>query len=760
VIAKKYTIVTNRIQLESLVKHIEEHDYFGFDTETTGLNVRKEKVIGFSLCGEPGMAFYFPIETWDNKQEKLVEVWDKDTALSLLEKLKDKELIMWNASFDIRVVKNYFGIDLINSLIAEAMLLKHTLEEEGDFALKKVAIQNQEALGLDMEAEANKEQLELKENVKKNGGSTTRDNYEMFKADLEVMGPYAAADADLTLRLSLLYREKLEKEGLVDFFFNDEVMPFYKYVTIPMEDRGIALDLDLMNTLLKETNSLKEQLKKEITSELLDIPTVQQWYDSMLEAKYPAKKTGAFGQKVVEYFKFDLPKTASGKYSLTEKNIKKYCRPCRASGFLLGNSELGTSDIVKIQDMIHMEKVGEKLNISSKKQMGEIVFDYMGIEPLSTTAKGSPQFNDTLINKLADDGHGWAIKLHSYNKLCKIDGTYLKGVLDNTDDGVFYPYFKQHGTVSGRLSSNIQQLPRPIEPGDEGLLFPEVVSIINKLRSLFKARPGYKMIICDQSSLEPRVFATVSNDMNLINVFLNGEDLYSRVAIQAFKLEGYSAVKSDDNYLKKHKPELRQRAKAIALAIPYGAGAYQISRVLDITVEEAQDLIDAYLEAFKQLAIWMAESKEFVQKNGYIKTKSGRVRHLPKVKQLYSKYGDKLLDFKFRKHLEKKIGREETLSAYRDYKNGINNSRNVQIQGLSASIMNRSFIEIQKQAEKEGVELHTLMQIHDEGVFEAREEDVDKVCKIVQNCMENTYSIPTKLEAIPNVADNFGEGHD
>jgi len=168
-------------------------------------------------------------------------------------------------------------------------------------------------------------------------------------------------------------------------------------------------------------------------------------------------------------------------------------------------------------------------------------------------------------------------------------------------------------------------MPRVLEPGEVSDL---VLKYNNILRSFLKAEDGRRLIICDQSSLEPRVFASVSNDPNLINVFLENEDLYSRVAIQAFKLKGMSAKKSDPNFVKTLRPELRQRAKGIALAIPYGAGAWQIGQSLNINMNEAQKLIDGYLEGFPELAKWMSDTHLRAQSFGYIKNKTGRIRHI------------------------------------------------------------------------------------------------------------------------------------
>ena len=278
-----------------------------------------------------------------------------------------------------------------------------------------------------------------------------------------------------------------------------------------------------------------------------------------------------------------------------------------------------------------------------------------------------------------------------------------------------------------------------------------------------KAEKGRKFIICDQSSLEPRVFASVSNDPNLINVFIDNEDLYSRVAIQAFKLKGLSAKKKDPNYVKTARPELRQRAKSIALAIPYGAGAWQIGQSLGIHMNEAQKLIDGYLEGFPELARWMTDTHLRVQAFGFVKSKTGRIRHLDRAKAIYEKFEDNLIEpkaFKMMKGMCKTPEQTQKLMQLRmEYKNSMNNSKNFQIQSLAASIMNRSAIKIHKMFKEEGLDAHIMLQIHDEFVINASDKDIVRAAEITKECMETTVDIATGLVAEPSIAENFGEGH-
>ena len=761
-IVKNYTIVRTEEQLAALKAHIFEFDYFAFDTETTGLNVRKDKVIGMSICGKVGISFYLPLFTWDKVYGELVPVWSLDTFLTVLGWLKNKELLMWNASYDVRIVKNSLGVDLSNSLLADTMLMKHTVDEEGDFALKKVAINLQNQLGLDVETEANEEQIILKQNVEANGGTTTRGNYEMYKADLEVMGQYACADADLTLRLSHYYQQKLEEEGLEEFYYDKEVMPLYKEVTITMEERGIRLDMPLILQTRDDIEKDLFQFEEEISAELLRTFAAKKWKRDKALAQYPPTPKGKFATKLLDLHKIPLARSPKGSYSFTAKNIEALPDGL-IKDFLLGNTPLPDSMANEVSILLFEEN--DKFNINSKKQLGEIVFDYMDIKPLSSTAKGAPQFNDIMIQELVEKHNmEWARKLSSYNKLVKIKGTYIERFLDAQEDGIFYPSFQQHRTISGRYGSDLQQLPRPKEDGE---LDPIVLRYNNIIREFFISGEGRAFVDVDYESLEPHTFAHVSGDEGLRDIFRTGYDFYSSIAIPTEGLYQYSADKKADNYLGKLNKPKRQSAKAYSLGVPYGMTAYALGKTLGVSTEEAEKLIDGYLGGFPDLKKWMEMSELQANVLGFVKSETGRIRHLPRVKELYAKHKNNLLDHKYRrslisklsKKIEKTVAEAMVLNAYMDYKNGVNNAKNFQIQSLSASIVNMAAIAINRKFRALGIDAWVALQIHDQLVMNVPKDRAEECAQIVQDIMENNYKLSIKLKAPASIAFNLREGH-
>ena len=742
---KTYKIITDQAGVVELANYIKNGNIIAYDIETTSVNPRTGKIIGFSVSANLNEGYYFPTRIWSVDQQALIDLeiggkYCDDIAVQLINMLKGKKLVMHNGSFDIRFTKNFYGIDLRDDLYCDTMLLRHTLKEDGPFGLKDIAIELQHELGINAEKEANEEQILMKENIKANGGATTKENYEIYKADMQLLGNYAAADTDLTLRVMTYYLPILKEQELWDFFFVDEVMPLYKTVTIQMEEVGTELNMKLIEeTKFNIVHDLKT-LEQEIISELMAIPEAKQWVMVKATKLFPPKKRGKFADKLREIIPFSI------------QGVNDF--------FESGDpNDLDSKDAMKVSLELWKEKEGNYLNISSKQQLSEIVFKYMKIKPISQTRKGTDQFNEDMIEHLSKS-YTWAAKLRDYNKLIKINSAYIDRFSDGNENGRYYWYFKQHGTTSGRFSSDCQQIPRVLEPGEVSDL---VLKYNNILRSFLKAEEGRKFIICDQSSLEPRVFASVSNDPNLINVFIDNEDLYSRVAIQAFKLKGLSAKKKDPNYVKTVRPELRQRAKSIALAIPYGAGAWQIGQSLGIHINEAQKLIDGYLEGFPELARWMTDTHLRVQAFGFVKSKTGRIRHLDRAKAIYEKFEDNLIEpkaFKMMKSMCKTPEQTQKLMQLRmEYKNAMNNSKNFQIQSLAASIMNRSAIRIHKMFKEEGLDAYIMLQIHDEFVINASDKDVQRATEITKECMETTVSIATGLVAEPNIAENFGEGH-
>ena len=754
-----------------MFQHITDSKVIAVDTETSGLNPRKDKIVGWSISGDEGIGFYIPTLVWDFSKEELVLQTIDGTSTEIISKnllkaLKGKKLVFHNASFDCQFIKNYYGIDLIEDIWVDTGLLVHTVYEEGafgygnPFGLKSIAIMNQEALGLDVEEAANKEQLELKESIKKNGGETTKVNFEIYKADMEILSKYAAADTDLTLRICNLYLDKLRDEGLEKFFFEEEVMPVYREVTIPMESYGVDLDMDLLNKINKEITQDLEDNKKIVQKSILKTEEAKSWVMDTAFENYPPSHKGNWAQNLCMRYSLDIPKSEkTGKYSLTAKNIEALEDSPQKEFLLTGNVDvLDELEVARISMSMWKESNdGEYINIQSKKHLGEVVFKYMGVKPKSQTRKGTPQFDMDMLEDLAKT-YDWAENLRLYNKLLKIKSTYVDRFLDRNQDGRYYFYFKQNGTVSGRYGSDAQQLPKPLEEGEDA---PIIVKYVNIVRAFLTAGKGRKVIDADYESLEPHCFASVSGDEKLQEIFDNNYDFYSYVAIQTEKLEGVSADKKADNYLKKLDPVKRNKAKAYSLGVAYGMEAYALKMTLGVDQKTAEGLIKGYLDGFPQLRDWRENSRKKVKENGFIKNYVGRVRHLPRVKKIYDKFGERMMDWRFRKDLEAQgYGRDQVLKVYRDYRNGLNNCLNFQLQSLAAAVVNRAAVQINRKAKELNIDAIVQAQVHDQLIINVDEKDAEKFAPYVQEIMENTTKLPgVTLKAPPEISDNWRDGH-
>jgi hypothetical protein len=346
-------------------------------------------IIGFSICGKFGESYYMPTMIYKDGELKETTIEGKSAhylATYAIQKLVGKKLVMHNASFDTRMTKNFYKVDLIPYVYVDTALLVHTVMEEGafgmggsPFGLKQIAQLVQTEIGLDVEKDANEEQLELKESIKRNGGSTTKDNYEIFKADLDILAKYGAADTDLTLRICTFFLEKLKTEGLEKFFFEDEVMPIYREVTIPMEEIGVKLDLPLIEDTKHKIEKDLAEYAKLVKQELLKDLTVRGWIIEKAVEAYPPTSKGTFAQELIRASGIELPKSEkTGKYTLNKATVLSLPEGNLKQFLLSGDKNLLTQEeTVKISlKLWRDDNGGDFFNIQSKDQMARLLSTY------------------------------------------------------------------------------------------------------------------------------------------------------------------------------------------------------------------------------------------------------------------------------------------------------------------------------------------------------------------------------------------------
>ena len=735
-------IISNETQFNQLKVWLKNQEIIAYDIETSGLSPHNSDIIGIGISGFSN-GFYLPICSFNPATNSLEQLETAKYANELLQILSTKKLLCFNGAFDLPFTRAKYGVDLVPNLYTDVLLLKHTVDEELPFKLKDIAVQ---VFGYG----AASEQRDLHAEVKAAGGL----KHELYRAKVQTIGKYCVQDCLLTYKLYTHYLRLLEEQNLVQFFYEDEVMPLYREVTIPMEQYGIKLDLPLMQQSLVEITQDIEQIEAKIHAGIA--PHLGKFTDWFLNKDYPPSRSGNFAQGIAEYAGLDLPRTESGKYSLTAKAIAAL--PDSHWKAVLQKTEMLTDDEVRgVQLLLARKDHGNKplFNLQSKHHLKKLFFDELGETPLSTTDLGNPQVNDDFLDAMATK-YEWAYDLHVYNRLQKIKSTYIERFLEDQIDGIFYPSFFQHRTISGRFGSDLQQLPRAVSEADE----PSAVirKYNNIIRNFFVARDSCKLVGADYESLEPHIFAHVSGDKRLQNIFTQGLDFYSEIAIRTEGLKEYSSNKSADNYLGKINKSLRQKAKAYALGIPYGMSGYKLSFQLECAPEEAEKLVQNYLNSFPDLKAWMQRTQEQVLEQGFIRSQAGRIRHMPRAVEYHRKYGLGILD---PLQLYKDYGHDthiyEHMKKVRgELKNYINNANNFQIQSLAASIVNRAAIAIMREFKAQNLRASICMNVHDELVCEAPDSEIEQVCTIMQRNMEGIMQLSVPLKAEPQVATQYG----
>jgi len=335
---------------------------------------------------------------------------------------------------------------------------------------------------------------------------------------------------------------------------------------------------------------------------------------------------------------------------------------------------------------------GYDFNPNSPKQVGELLYDHLGLKGKRKTKSGSYSTDADSLEALKDE-HPIIATLLEYRKYQKLLSTYIIAIpkLVNKKTGRVHTSFNQTGTATGRLSSsepNLQNLPIREEEGE-------------RIRKTLKAqKEDYCILSADYSQIELRVLAHITKDPILIDAFKNNKDVHSLTAAAIF---GVKLEDVDQN--------MRRIGKTVNFSLIYGSSAYGLSENLGIPVEDAKNFIDKYFETYKKVKEIQEESLKLAKKNGYVETIFGRKRFLKNIKTSKSEL--------------KRI------------------AINAPIQGSAADIMKLAMINIYNELPKEA---KLILQVHDEVLIELPEEIVDKVTTIVKNCMENAVELDVPLK--------------
>lgn len=352
----------------------------------------------------------------------------------------------------------------------------------------------------------------------------------------------------------------------------------------------------------------------------------------------------------------------------------------------------------ELETMIH-QLAGGEFNINSPKQLGEVLFEKLGLPPIKKTKTGYSTSADVL-EKLAGK-HEIIDHILMYRQLGKLNSTYVEGLLKVIDeDGKIHTRFNQALTQTGRLSStdpNLQNIPIRLDEG-------------RKIRKAFvPSEEGWKIVAADYSQIELRVLAHISGDDNLIEAFKQGMDIHTKTAMDVFGVKERDVTAN-----------MRRSAKAVNFGIVYGISDYGLSQGLGITRKEAAEFIERYFESYPKVKEYTEKIIEKGREQGYVETLLHRRRYLPDLTS---------------KNFNRRSFAERT-------------AMNTPIQGTAADIIKKAMVDMASEFEKEQLKSRMLLQVHDELIFEVPEDELEKVLELVPQVMERamTLDVPLKVD--------------
>lgn len=349
---------------------------------------------------------------------------------------------------------------------------------------------------------------------------------------------------------------------------------------------------------------------------------------------------------------------------------------------------------------------GTTFNISSPKQLGQVLFEDLGLKGGKKTKTGYSTSQD-LLEKIID-AHPVVPLVLEYRMLTKLSSTYLKGLQEQVfPDNKIHTIYKQTLTHTGRLSSvdpNLQNIPVRSEEG-------------KLIRKAFVSHNGY-LVSFDYSQIELRILAHMAHVTNLIDAFNQGKDIHRHTAALVF------GVKDEEV-----SPQMRSQAKAVNFGIIYGMSEFRLSKDIGMSISEARDFINKYFETYPEVKTYMDEVVETCKKQGYVSTLLNRKRYIPTI-------NDK--NFMVRQQAQRY-------------------AMNTPIQGTGADILKLAMIEVDKALKEKHLKSQMILQVHDELIFDVFEDELEEVMSLVKEKMENCIKMDVPLIVEGNYAKNWCE---
>lgn len=600
-----YRCILDEAEFDEWLARLQAAPLFAFDTETTSLDYMEARIVGVSFAIEPGKAAYVPFgHDYLGAPVQLTEAVVLGKLKPLLEdpaRLK----VGQNLKYDRNVLLNH-GIEL-QGIAYDTMLESYVL--------------NSTASRHDMDSLArrylNVETISFEDIAGKGVKQLTFNQIE-----LEQAAPYAAEDADITLRLHQALWGKLAAEPGLAKVFSEIELPLLP-VLARMERLGTTIEPKLLHQQSQEIEVRLAELEKQAH-----------------------------------------------------------------------------------------ELAGQEFNLSSPKQLGEILFTKLGLPIIKKTPKGAPSTAEEVLAELAET-YELPRLLMEHRGLAKLKSTYTDKLplMIKPQTGRVHTSYHQAVAATGRLSStdpNLQNIPVRNEQG-------------RRIRQAFIPCAGYKLVAADYSQIELRIMAHLSGDKGLLTAFAEGKDIHKATAAEVFGVE-LDAVTSD----------MRRSAKAINFGLIYGMSAFGLAKQLGIGRAEAQKYMDLYFERYPGVLEYMERTRQQAEAQGYVETLFGRRLYLP--------------DIKSRNAGLRKAAERAAINA--------------PMQGTAADIIKRAMINVDGWIR--GVEdqsIRMLMQVHDELVFEIREEKLEEYIAIIKEKMSAAAELHVPLVVEAGTGDNWDQAH-
>ena len=380
------------------------------------------------------------------------------------------------------------------------------------------------------------------------------------------------------------------------------------------------------------------------------------------------------------------------------------------AGMLQQQSQELAATMATTEAAVH-KLAGGPFNLSSPKQLQEILYDRLGLPILGKTPKGQPSTAENVLQDLADDYELPKVILE-YRALAKLKSTYTDKLPAeiNSRTGRIHTSYHQAVAATGRLSSsdpNLQNIPVRTPAG-------------RRIRQAFIAPPGYKLLAADYSQIELRIMAHLSEDPGLLAAFAADIDIHRATAAEVFGISPDEV--SDDE---------RRSAKAINFGLIYGMSAFGLARQLGIDRGQAREYVDLYFSRYPGVKDYMDRTRERARKHGYVSTVYGRRLYLPEIDS--------------RNHQRRQYAERSAINA--------------PMQGTAADIIKRAMIQVDEWLTSSGADARVIMQVHDELVFEVIEPECAEIAREVQRIMESAASLSVPLKVDFGFGANWDEAH-